>query len=289
MSERAFFVREERRRHQLPGAPREQRKQAACTSLRSIWACSLRHPSARRDSATKAAGAQPSVATLTRSAPTVDAELPIRSRCTRQRMDASPSSNHATRSSSTAFIGTMTGEPATLLGRCQVPPRSLTASASILAPQPRRPGGPTTRSNTPVAAWTKPAIVIASGMLALGGGIGVASVASADTTATPNPTTTPSSIPTPSSPPPGTERPDWPTSPQQDEREAALIKVLSEMLGVDEAEVKAALDQVRAAYEAEGPAAVDAWLDEAVRSGILTQAEADAIRQAVEEGLNGGY
>jgi hypothetical protein len=140
-----------------------------------------------------------------------------------------------------------------------------------------------------VAAWTKPAIVIASGMLALGGGIGVASVASADTTATPNPTTTPSSIPTPSSPPPGTERPDWPTSPQQDEREAALIKVLAEMLGVDEAEVKAALDEVRAAYEAEGPAAVDAWLDEAVRSGILTQAEADAIRQAVEEGLNGGY
>jgi hypothetical protein len=140
-----------------------------------------------------------------------------------------------------------------------------------------------------VAAWTKPAIVIASGMLALGGGMGVASVASADTTAAPNPTTTPSSIPTPSSPPPGTERPDWPTSPQQDEREAALIKVLSEMLGVDEAEVKAASDQVRAAYEAEGPAAVDAWLDEAVRSGILTQAEADAIRQAVEEGLNGGY
>jgi len=140
-----------------------------------------------------------------------------------------------------------------------------------------------------VAAWTKPAIVIASGMLALGAGMGVASVASADTTATPNPTTTPSSIPTPSSPAPGTERPDWPTSPQQDEREAALIKVLSEMLGVDEAEVKAALDEVRAAYEAEGPAAVDAWLDEAVRSGILTQAEADAIRQAVEEGLNGGY
>ena len=140
-----------------------------------------------------------------------------------------------------------------------------------------------------MAAWTKPAIVIASGMLALGAGIGLASVASADTTATPNPTTAPSSIPTPSSPPPGTERPDWPTSPQQDEREAALVKVLSEMLGVDEAEVKAALDEIRAAYEAEGPAALDPWLDEAVSSGILTQAEADAIRQAVEEGLNGGY
>ena len=140
-----------------------------------------------------------------------------------------------------------------------------------------------------MAAWTKPAIFIASGMLALGAGIGLASVASADTPATPNPTTAPSSIPTPTSPSPGTERPNWPTSPQQDEREAALIKVLSEMLGVDEAEVKAALDEVRAAYEAEGPAALDAWLDEAVRSGILTQAEADAIRQAVEQGVNAGY
>ncbi|HET9303685.1 MAG TPA: hypothetical protein VFO20_12985, partial [Propionibacteriaceae bacterium] len=62
-----------------------------------------------------------------------------------------------------------------------------------------------------------------------------------------------------------------------------------EMLGVDEAEIKAALDEVRAAYEAEGPAALDAYLDEAVRSGLLTQDEADAIRQAVEEGLSGTY
>ncbi|HEX6757547.1 MAG TPA: hypothetical protein VF086_03910 [Propionibacteriaceae bacterium] len=140
-----------------------------------------------------------------------------------------------------------------------------------------------------MAAWTKPAIVIASGMLALGAGIGVASVASADTTATPNPTTTPSSAPAPTAPPPGTERPEWPTNPQQDEREAALIKALSEMLGVDEAEIKAALDEVRAAYEAEGPAALESWLDQAVQSGILTQSEADAIQQAVEEGLNGSY
>lgn len=141
-----------------------------------------------------------------------------------------------------------------------------------------------------MAAWTKPAIVIASGMLALGAGIGVASVASADTTATPNPTTTPNSAPAPTAPPPGTERPEWPTNPQQDEREAALIKALSEMLGVDEAEIKAALDEVRAAYEAEGgPAALDGYLDEAVRSGLLTQDEADAIKQAVEEGLSGTY
>jgi hypothetical protein len=58
------------------------------------------------------------------------------------------------------------------------------------------------------------------------------------------------------------------------------------MLGVDEAEIRAALDQIRAAYEAEGPAALDAWLDQAVQSGILTQEEADAVRQAVEEGMS---
>ena len=141
-----------------------------------------------------------------------------------------------------------------------------------------------------MAAWTKPAIIIGSGMLALGAGLGVASVASADTPVAPNPTISPSSPTTPGGPPPGAERPDWPSSPEQQDREAALIKVLAEMLGVDEAEIKAALDEVRAAYEAEGgPAALDGYLDEAVRSGLLTQDEADAIKQAVEEGLSGTY
>ena len=139
-----------------------------------------------------------------------------------------------------------------------------------------------------MAAWTKPAIIIGSGMLALGAGLGVASVASADTPVAPTPIA-PSSPTTPGGPPPGAERPDWPTSPEQQEREAALIKVLAEMLGVDETEIKAALDEVRAAYETEGPAALDAYLDEAVRSGLLTQDEADAIKQAVEEGLSGSY
>ena len=117
----------------------------------------------------------------------------------------------------------------------------------------------------------------------LGAGLGVASVASADITPTPYPTSTPSSA-TPSDPPPGTERPDWPVNPEQDEQEA-LIKMLSEMLGVDEAQIKAALDEVRAAYEAEGPAALDAYLDQAVQLGILTPEEAAAVRQAVEEGM----
>jgi hypothetical protein len=125
-------------------------------------------------------------------------------------------------------------------------------------------------------------------MLVLGAGVGVASPASADVTPAPYPTTAPSvptpDTPLPSSPPPGDERPDWPTSPEQ-EQEAALIEVLSDMLGIDESEIKAALDELRAAYEAEGPAALDGYLDQAVQAGILTQEEADAIRQAVEQGV----
>jgi hypothetical protein len=143
-----------------------------------------------------------------------------------------------------------------------------------------------------VTPSTKAAVAITSGVLALGAGIGVmsANFASADITPTPSPTSTPGtptpSTPTPLSPRPGTEQPGWPSNPGQDEQEAALIKVLSEMLGVDEAQIKAALDEIRAAYEAEGPAALDGYLDQAVQSGLLTQEEADAIRQAVEQGMS---
>jgi hypothetical protein len=59
---------------------------------------------------------------------------------------------------------------------------------------------------------------------------------------------------------------------------------LSSMLGVDEAEIKAALDEIRAAYAAQGPAALDPYLEQAVQAGILTPEEADAVRQAIEEG-----
>jgi hypothetical protein len=148
------------------------------------------------------------------------------------------------------------------------------------------------RSNKDVPASTKTAVAIASGVLALGAGIGVlsANFASADVTPTPSPTIAPfgaptPSTPTPTSPPPEAEQPGWPSDPGQAEQEAALIKVLSEMLGIDEAQIKAALDEVRAAYAAEGPAALDGYLDQAVQAGILTQEEADAIRQAVEAGM----
>jgi hypothetical protein len=140
-----------------------------------------------------------------------------------------------------------------------------------------------------VPASIRTAIAIASGMLVLGAGVGVAATASADTTPLPIPTSTPSvptpETPTPSDLPPGTERPDSPTNPEQEDQEAVLIKALSEMLGVDEAQIKAALDEVRAAYAAQGPAALDEYLDQAVQAGILTAEEADAIRQMVEQGV----
>ena len=137
-------------------------------------------------------------------------------------------------------------------------------------------------------ASTRTAVLIASGLIALGAGVGVASIASADTPTTPTPIPTgPPSIPIPSDPPPGTEQPDAPSNPDQAQQEAALIKMLSEMFGVDEAEIKAALDEMRVAYQtAGGPAALDGYLDEAVRSGILTQEEADMIREAVEQGMS---
>jgi hypothetical protein len=123
-------------------------------------------------------------------------------------------------------------------------------------------------------------------MLVLGAGLGVASVASADTPTAPNPTSTPL-VPTPGVPAPGAEPTELPSNPDQAAREAELIKVLSEMFGVEEATVRAALDEIRTAYQAEGgPAALDAYLEEAVRSGFLTQEEADVIRQAVEQAMS---
>jgi hypothetical protein len=148
-----------------------------------------------------------------------------------------------------------------------------------------------------VAVSIKTAVAIGSGLLVLGAGIGVASAAYADTPGLPNPTTAPTIAPTPdnpaapapgnpAAPAPGNPAPQngapaWPMSPEQEE---VLVKTLSSVLGADEAEVRAALDQVRADYAAKGPAALDPWLDKAVQAGILTQDEADALRRVVEQG-----
>jgi hypothetical protein len=132
-----------------------------------------------------------------------------------------------------------------------------------------------------VAISIKTAVAIGSGLLVLGAGVGVTSVASADTPGAPYPTTAPTIAPTPGDPQPQTDVPGWPMSPEQ---EQVLVETLSSVLGLDEAEVKAALDQVHADYAAKGPAALDPWLDKAVQAGILTQDEADALREAVGQG-----
>jgi len=140
-----------------------------------------------------------------------------------------------------------------------------------------------------VAVSIKTAVALGSGLLVLGAGMGVASAAYADTPVVPNPTTAPPIAPTPdnpAAPAPGNPAPQngapaWPMSPGQEE---VLVKTLSSMLGADEAEVRAALDQVRADYAEKGPAAWDPWLDKAVQAGILTQDEADALRRAIEYG-----
>lgn len=69
------------------------------------------------------------------------------------------------------------------------------------------------------------------------------------------------------------------------ERQAAFAKALASELGIDEAEVTAALDELRTEKETERAAQRKAVLDQAVTDGKLTQAEADAVQKAVDQGI----
>jgi hypothetical protein len=80
-------------------------------------------------------------------------------------------------------------------------------------------------------------------------------------------------------------KPDPPTKPDVAEREPALAKALSSKLGIDEAKIKAALEEISATHQAERMAALKARLDAAVQAGTLTQAEADAVQKAVDQGV----
>ena len=80
-------------------------------------------------------------------------------------------------------------------------------------------------------------------------------------------------------PTPGAAKPD-PAA-----RDAELAKALATKLGVDEAKVKTALDEIRAAHEAERGQALKDKLAAAVKAGTLTQAEADAVQKAVDQGV----
>ena len=172
-----------------------------------------------------------------------------------------------------------------------------------------------------MAVSKKTATAIASGVLALGAGIGVANMASADTTPTPTPT---SGTPSPGADrgwaghagrglqagdfvtelanklgideakvaqalrairAENQPRPDPTTRPDVAEREAALAKALSSKLGIAETKIKTALQEIRTAHQAERAAAFKARLDAAVQDGTLTQAEADAVQKAVDQGV----
>ena len=79
-----------------------------------------------------------------------------------------------------------------------------------------------------------------------------------------------------------------PADQTREQRDAALAKALAEKLNLDEAKVTQALAEIRAAKQAERAAALKERLDAAVADGTLTQAEADAVTKAVEQGVISG-
>jgi hypothetical protein len=79
------------------------------------------------------------------------------------------------------------------------------------------------------------------------------------------------------------------TKPDRTAKEAALAASLAKSLGIDEAKVKAALEELRTQAQTDRSAALKGRLDQAVKDGTLTQAEADAVAKAVEKGVIGGH
>ncbi|MET3203332.1 MULTISPECIES: hypothetical protein [unclassified Arthrobacter] len=78
------------------------------------------------------------------------------------------------------------------------------------------------------------------------------------------------------------------TRPDPAAKQAELAKSLAATLGIDEAKVAAALEELRSAEQADRAAALKTRLDAAVTDGKLTQAEADAVTKAVQNGVIGG-
>ncbi|WP_197509818.1 hypothetical protein [Tessaracoccus coleopterorum] len=82
------------------------------------------------------------------------------------------------------------------------------------------------------------------------------------------------------------ERPTTPpTEAERTARGTAFAKALAAELGLDEKVVTDALDGLRTAAEAERTADQKERLDRAVTDGTLTQAEADAVQKALDEGI----
>lgn len=81
---------------------------------------------------------------------------------------------------------------------------------------------------------------------------------------------------------------DTTTPPTPEQRRAELAAELAKALGIDEAKVTEALTALDTERNAERAAALQSRLDQAVTDGKLTQAEADAVKKAVEAGVIGG-
>lgn len=71
----------------------------------------------------------------------------------------------------------------------------------------------------------------------------------------------------------------------RDQFQQKLADALGKQLGIDSAKVKAALQQLEAAREAEVKQSFNDRLDQAVKDGKLTQSEADAVKKAAAAGV----
>jgi hypothetical protein len=74
----------------------------------------------------------------------------------------------------------------------------------------------------------------------------------------------------------------------RDQMQQKLADALAAELGIDSSKVRSALEDLEAAREAERDQALTDRLDQAVKDGKLTQAEADAVKKAVDAGVIGG-
>ena len=74
----------------------------------------------------------------------------------------------------------------------------------------------------------------------------------------------------------------------RDQMQQKLADALAAELGIDSSKVSSALEDLEAAREAERDQALTDRLDQAVKDGKLTQAEADAVKKAVDAGVIGG-
>ena len=91
--------------------------------------------------------------------------------------------------------------------------------------------------------------------------------------------------PDPTAKPDPSASPDPGSKPDDTARDAELAKALAGKLGIDEAKVKTALDEIRAERTAQRATALKDRLAAAVKAGTLTQAEADAVQKAFDKGV----